>query len=54
MIWANIPITLIFGYQAMRAYKEYIARLKAGRMEPDHPPPGLEDLLSGRDVARDG
>jgi len=54
MIWANIPITLIFGYQAMRAYKEYIARLKAGRMGPDHPPPGLDDLLSGRDVARDG
>jgi len=54
MIWANIPITLIFGYQAMRAYKEYIARLKAGGMRPDHAPPSLDDLLSGRDVARDG
>jgi AGCS family alanine or glycine:cation symporter len=54
MIWANIPITLIFGYQAMRAYKEYIARLKGGGMRPDHAPPSLDDLLSGRDVARDG
>lgn len=51
MIWANIPITLIFGYQAMRAYKQYIGRLKAGQMGPDHPPPDLDDLLSGRDVA---
>jgi AGCS family alanine or glycine:cation symporter len=52
MIWANIPITLIFGYQAMRAYKEYIGRLKAGRMGPDHPPPDLDDLVSGRYAAR--
>jgi AGCS family alanine or glycine:cation symporter len=52
MVWANIPITLIFGYQAMRAYKEYIGRLKEGRMGPDHPPPGLDDLLTGRDVVR--
>lgn len=52
MMWANIPITLIFGYQAMRAYKEYLGRLKAGQMGPDHPPPDLDELLSGRDVAR--
>ena len=52
MMWANIPITLFFGYQAMRAYREYIGRLKAGQMGPDHPPPDLDDLLSGRDVAR--
>jgi hypothetical protein len=36
----------------MRAYKEYISRLKSGRMGPDHPPPDLDDLLSGRDVER--
>jgi hypothetical protein len=36
----------------MRAYKEYIGRLKDGRMGPDHPPPHLDDLLSGRDVER--
>ncbi len=52
MMWANLPICWIFGYQAMRAYKEYRGRLKAGRMGPDHPPPSLDDLLSGRDVKR--
>jgi alanine or glycine:cation symporter, AGCS family len=52
MMWANIPITLIFGYQAMKAYKEYVGRLKTGQMRPDHPAPSLDDLLSGRDVAR--
>ena len=50
MVLANIPICWLFGYQAMRAYKDYIARLKSGRMGPDHPPPSLDDLLSGRDV----
>ncbi|MCH7536558.1 MAG: alanine:cation symporter family protein [Proteobacteria bacterium] len=49
MLFANIPICWFFGYQAMRAYKDYIARLKAGRMGPEHPPPNIDDLLSGRD-----
>ncbi len=52
MLFANIPICWFFGYQAMRAYKEYIGRLKAGQMGPDHPPPDLDDLLSGRDVEK--
>ncbi len=52
ILFANIPICWMFGYQAMRAYKDYIARLKSGRMGPDHPPPHLDDLLSGRDVER--
>ena len=52
LVIANIPITWFFGYQAMRAYKDYIHRLKSGRMGPDHPPPSLDDLLSGRDVER--
>ncbi len=52
MLFANIPICWFFGYQAMRAYKEYIGRLKAGQMGPDHPPPNLDDLLSGRDVEK--
>ena len=50
LVIANIPICWIFGYQAMRAYKEYVGRLKSGRMGPDHPPPSLDDLLSGKDV----
>ncbi|NNC63794.1 MAG: sodium:alanine symporter family protein [Gammaproteobacteria bacterium] len=50
MLLANIPIMWVFGYQAMRAYHDYMRRLKEGRMGPDHPPPSLEDLISGRDV----
>jgi AGCS family alanine or glycine:cation symporter len=34
MLWANIPIMLLFGPMAMRAYKDYIRRLDAGEMEP--------------------
>jgi AGCS family alanine or glycine:cation symporter len=30
MLWANIPIMLIFGFQAMNAYRTYIRRLRAG------------------------
>ena len=52
IIYANLPICWIFGHQAMRAYKDYIQRLKDGRMGPDHPPPHLDDLLSGRDVQK--
>lgn len=52
MLFANIPICWFFGHQAMKAYKDYIRRLKSGRMGPDHPPPRLNDLLSGRDVQK--
>jgi len=52
MLFANIPICWLFGYQAMRAYKDYVSRLKSGRMGADHPPPHLDDLLSGKDVER--
>jgi len=52
IIYANLPICWIFGYQAIRAYKEYIGRLKNGQMGPDHPPPSIEDLISGRDVQK--
>ncbi len=53
LVIANIPICWLFGNQAMRAYKEYIGRLKSGRMDPDHPPPHLDELMSGRDVRKD-
>jgi len=52
LLLVNVPICWLFGYQAMRAYKEYIGRLDSGRMGPDHPPPHLDDLLSGRDVEK--
>ena len=50
MLFANIPIMWLFGRQAMLAYHNYVARLKTGQMGPDHPPPSIEDLISGRDV----
>ena len=50
MLFANIPIMLFFGSQAMRAYHNYVERLRAGQMGPDHPKPSLEDLVSGRDL----
>ena len=34
MLWANIPIMLVFGPMAMRAYKDYLRRLDAGEMAP--------------------
>ncbi len=48
MLFVNIPIMWLFGRQAMRAYHEYVARLKSGQMGPSHPPPSKEDSISGR------
>lgn len=53
MLFVNVPIMWIFGAQAMLAYRDYIDRLKSGRMGPGHEPPSLEDLISGKDVAPD-
>ncbi|MGD8379167.1 MAG: alanine/glycine:cation symporter family protein [Gammaproteobacteria bacterium] len=50
MLWANVPIILIFGHQAMAAYRNYIGRLKSGQMERSPNPPTLRDLISGKDV----
>jgi AGCS family alanine or glycine:cation symporter len=33
MLWANVPIMLIFGPMAMRAYKDYFRRLDSGQMQ---------------------
>ncbi|MEO0345311.1 MAG: amino acid carrier protein [Pseudomonadota bacterium] len=35
MLFANVPIMWIMGYQAMRAYKAYIARLKGGEFDAE-------------------
>jgi len=37
MLWANIPIMLIFGPMAMRAYKDYFRRFEAGEMSRSVP-----------------
>ena len=34
MLWANIPIMLIFSFVAMKAYRSYIRRLKSGEFHP--------------------
>jgi alanine or glycine:cation symporter, AGCS family len=45
MLFANIPIMLLFGHKAMRAYKDYIRRLDAGEMKPPHAPRSIIDLV---------
>lgn len=49
MLFANIPIMLIFGHYAMKAYHKYIGRLKAGEFkETGHP--SLVDVVEGKDT----
>lgn len=50
MLWANIPVMILFGPVAMRAYHDYFARFKAGQMEPAHAAPSLSDVVSGDDI----
>ncbi|MDH3977597.1 MAG: amino acid carrier protein [Gammaproteobacteria bacterium] len=50
MLFVNVPIMWLLGRQAMLAYKNYTRRLDTSRMGPEHKPPSLEDLMSGRDV----
>ncbi len=49
MLVANIPIMLIFSRQSMKAYHEYIRKLKSGAFHP-HAAPSIEDVVEGRDV----
>lgn len=49
MLVVNIPIMLIFGAQAMKAYHEYIGRLKRGELDPHDAPP-ITDVAEGKDV----
>jgi AGCS family alanine or glycine:cation symporter len=49
MLFANIPIMLLFGKQAMTAYKDYIHRLKSGEIKPSNDP-RLVDVIEGRDI----
>ncbi|MFG0292926.1 MAG: alanine/glycine:cation symporter family protein [Phycisphaerales bacterium JB050] len=51
MLWANIPIMLIFGSVAMKAYRDYVSRLKSGELdETSHKPASLVDVVEGKDV----
>ncbi len=44
MLWANIPIMLIFGATAMGAYHAYIGKLKRGEFHP-HKARKLKDIV---------
>jgi len=48
MLIVNVPIMWLLGYQAMRLYKDYISRLKTGKMGPGHAPLSIDDLMAGR------
>jgi AGCS family alanine or glycine:cation symporter len=50
MLFANIPIMLLFGRQAMSAYHDYIRRFKTGKMAPPHKAPRITDVVEGKDV----
>jgi AGCS family alanine or glycine:cation symporter len=49
MLLANVPIMLIFGPMAMRKYKDYMARLRSGKMK-GHGMPNITDVVEGKDV----
>jgi alanine or glycine:cation symporter, AGCS family len=49
MLFANIPIMLIFGNKAMREYHSYNRRLKAGEFK-GHAYPSITDVAEGRNV----
>jgi len=49
MLWANIPIMLLFGRQAMRVYHDYMRRLKRGEFK-SHAYPRLGEVIDGEDV----
>lgn len=49
MLWANIPIMLVFGGTAMRAYHDYMGKLRTGKFHP-HAAPSIRDVVEGHDV----
>jgi AGCS family alanine or glycine:cation symporter len=49
MLWANIPIMLLFGRQAMGSYRDYMGRLEAGAFKT-RAYPKIRDVVDGRDV----
>lgn len=48
MLFANIPIVVIFGHQAMRAYHHYIRRLKNGELDGTAAAPTLDEMLGAK------
>ena len=51
MLWANIPIMLIFGSQAMKAFHGYFAKLKRGEFDSEeHEAGSITDVVEGKDI----
>ncbi len=48
MLFANVPIMLIFGRTAMTAYHRYMGKLKSGEMVAHEAPP-IQDVVEGHD-----
>ena len=49
MVWANLPIVILFGSQAMRAYRHYVRRLKSGELDSGQgAAPTLDDILADK------
>ena len=52
MLFVNIPVMWFMGHRAMRAWRDYMARLDSGQMGAGHAPPALRDVISGHDIDR--
>ncbi len=50
MLFANVPILLLLGHQAIREIRDYFRRLDSKTMEPPHEAPPITDVVEGRDV----
>jgi alanine or glycine:cation symporter, AGCS family len=50
VLLSSLPITLFFGHKAIKAYHEYMHRLKSGSMVPEHVHVHLAEVISGKDV----
>jgi AGCS family alanine or glycine:cation symporter len=50
MLFANVPIIVAMGYQAISAISDYFRRIKSGQIRPPHEAPPIVDVVEGRDV----
>ncbi len=52
MLVMNIPIVIVFGYKAMRAYRVYIRKLSAGEFSV-HEPQSVVEMVEGKRAEKD-
>ena len=48
VLLTSLPITLFFGHKAIKAYHEYISRLKSGEMTPVNEHIHVLDVIRGK------